>query len=94
VQVFPSPKWRRTFLPLAPKCLCADAAVALGKWMKQALAVDDPTLFLRLKLSEHGPAYALSDLKLFADFFERSGGFCIEGCIAITPWLVVRARAR
>jgi hypothetical protein len=34
-------------------CLGADAAAALGKWMQQALVVDDPTLFLRLELSEH-----------------------------------------
>ena len=46
--------------------------------MKQALVVDDPTLFLRLELSEHDLAYALSDLKLFADFLESSGGFYIE----------------
>jgi hypothetical protein len=59
------------------ECLGADAAAALGKWMKQALVVDDPTLFLHLELSEHDPAYALSDLKLFADFLESSGGFCI-----------------
>jgi hypothetical protein len=67
-------RWRGN----GPLCLGADDAAALGKWMKRALVVDDPSLFLRQELSEHDRSYALSDLELFADFLECSGGFCIE----------------
>jgi hypothetical protein len=60
------------------ECLGADAAAALGKWMKQALVVDDPRPLLRQWLSEEDASYAFEELKLFADFLESSGGFCIE----------------
>jgi hypothetical protein len=57
--------------------LDADDAAALGKWMKQALVDDDPSPVLRQVLSEQAAFYALEDLKLFAEFLENSGGFCL-----------------
>jgi hypothetical protein len=57
--------------------LDADAAAALGKWMKQALVDDDPSPVLREVLSEQAAFYALEDLKLFAEFLENSRGFCL-----------------
>ena len=57
--------------------LDADDAAALGKWMKQALVDDDPSPLLRQVLSDEAAFYALEDLKLFAEFLENSGGFCI-----------------
>jgi hypothetical protein len=66
-------RWRGN----GPLCLDADAAAALGKWMQRALVADDPSPLLRQELSEQDAFYALEDLKLFAEFREYSGGFCI-----------------
>jgi hypothetical protein len=57
--------------------LDADDAAALGKWMNQALVDDNPSPLLRQVLSDQAAYYALEDLKLFAEFLENSGGFCI-----------------
>jgi hypothetical protein len=59
------------------QCLDADDAAALGKWMKQALVDDDPSPILRQVFSDQAASYASEDLKLFAEFLENSGGFCI-----------------
>jgi hypothetical protein len=59
------------------QCLDAEDAAALGKWMNQALVDDDPSPTLREVLSDQAASYALEDLKLFAEFLENSGGFCI-----------------
>jgi hypothetical protein len=59
------------------QCLGAEDAAALGKWMNQALIDDDPSHILRQVLSEQAASYALEDLKLFAEFLENCGGFCI-----------------
>jgi hypothetical protein len=45
--------------------------------MQRALVDDDPSPLLRQDLSEQDAFYALEDLKLFAEFLEESGGFCI-----------------
>ena len=57
--------------------LDADDAADLGKWINQALVVDDPSPILRQVFSDEAASYASEDLKFFAEFLENSGGFCI-----------------